>query len=261
SAGGLIQAWLQNGSARSGLERVDALFDEPRATGVPANGASWTWSPAGRDAPLSLAPPARIAIVGPSGCGKTSFVERLIGLRRPIAGELTLGGAERGSVGADQALARFAYAAQDVRLLDGTVRQNLALADPLASESAMWVALEDAGLAERLRMAPTGLDTPAGPNGAFMSGGERRRLGLARAYLKDAPWLVLDEPTEGLDRATERVVLERLDQRLRERGQGLIVITHRAPALSLCRVVVSASGMDGAGRLLAKVHTPGLERV
>ena len=145
--------------------------------------------------------------------------------------------------------ALFAYAAQDVRLIDGSVRDNLRLADPNARDEALWAVLEDAALSVRFRNSPLGLDTPVGADGQALSGGERRRLGLARAYLRPAPWLVLDEPTEGLDFATEAQVLWRLQQRLARTGQGLLLVSHRPSPAALCEQVVGIEGVDGERRM------------
>ncbi|MNS74839.1 putative ABC transporter ATP-binding protein [compost metagenome] len=127
------------------------------------------------------------------------------------------------------------------------MRENLKLALPSANDDALWVALEDAELADRIRAAPAGLNAPLGENGARLSGGERRRLGLARAYLRPAPWLVLDEPTEGLDAATEARVLERLAARLERTGQGLILVSHRPAPLALCDQRLRVTGLSPSG--------------
>ena len=189
-----------------------------------------------RDVSLTIAEGEFVSLLGPSGCGKTTMIERLIGLRDTAS-----------AVRADRAL--FAYAAQDVRLIDGTVRDNLRLADPTADDERLWAALQDAGLDQRLR-GGRGLDLAIGPDGARLSGGERRRLGLARALLRSAPWLVLDEPTEGLDAATERRVLDRLDARLKSTDQGLILISHRPAPVCLCGLTLRATAMDADGRLM-----------
>ncbi|MEI9904592.1 MAG: ATP-binding cassette domain-containing protein [Asticcacaulis sp.] len=94
-------------------------------------------------------------------------------------------------------------------------------------ELRLFAALEDAALAGRVRVLPKGLDTWIGDGGVTLSGGERKRLCLARAYLRDAPVLLLDEPTEGLDLATEAMVVARLEARLARSGQGLVLVSHR----------------------------------
>ena len=129
--------------------------------------------------------------------------------------------------------AAFAHAPQDAALIAGTVRANLALAGS-HPDDALWDALADAVLEARVRALPQGLDSWIGENGERLSGGERRRLSLARALLRDAPWLLLDEPTEGLDPATEALVVQRLDARLERTGQGLVLVSHRAAPRALC---------------------------
>lgn len=255
AAGSLAAAFRQGGAAREAVARLDALAPEvtPRA-GVRPQGAD-LWSGLANE---TVVPPARLAFVGPSGCGKTSLIERLLGLREPLRGEWRVGGVDLPDLAPGAAAALFAYAAQDVRLLDASVRDNLRLAAPEASDDALWAALEDAAIADRVRAAPEGLDLAVGPNGSKLSGGEWRRLALARAYLRPAAWLVLDEPTEGLDAVTEAQVLMRLDRRLRERGQGLILVSHRPAPITLCRHVIRveapaavASPAEEMGRILA----------
>ncbi|PZQ48493.1 MAG: ABC transporter ATP-binding protein, partial [Phenylobacterium zucineum] len=128
----------------------------------------------------------------------------------------------------------FAWLPQDAGLIAGTVRDNLRLAAPKATDAQLWDVLEAAALADRIRAAPQGLAAYLGDDGERLSGGERRRLALARAYLRDAPWLLLDEPTEGLDAATEMLVVDRLRERLDRTGQGLVLVSHRAAPTAVC---------------------------
>ncbi len=246
SAAGLATALHQNGSADEALDRLDSLLSD----GSPA--------PLRQELETALTlgpvagpfePPARIGIHGPSGSGKTTLVERLIGLREIAPGDARIAGMDASDLPAAERRTLFAYAAQDIRLLDGTIRQNLLLAGP-ADDAALWSALADAALAERVRADPRGLDARIGSNGQKLSGGERRRLGLARAYLRDAPWLVLDEPTEGLDEDTEAQVLAALERRLSTRGQGLILVSHRAPPLALCGRLYRTAGTERGGRVV-----------
>ncbi|WP_404415908.1 amino acid ABC transporter ATP-binding/permease protein [Brevundimonas vesicularis] len=245
SAAGLVVALHQNGSAAQALSRLDAAMPTASSRhGRPLSTATLGLANLGPE----LAPPYRLGVFGPSGAGKTTLIERLIGLRTPQAGEMRLGGMDAVDIAPEDRRRLFAYAAQDVRLLNGSVRENLLLAGP-ADEAALWAALDDAALGDRLRAEPLGLDTPVGPNGERLSGGERRRLGLARAYLRDAPWLVLDEPTEGLDAATEAQVLDRLQNRLAKHGQGLILVSHRAPPMALCDRSIRVEGLGSDGHL------------
>ncbi|MEJ8630398.1 ATP-binding cassette domain-containing protein [Sphingomonas sp. I4] len=139
-------------------------------------------------------PGSRIALTGPSGCGKTTLVEGLLGLRPLRPGRVGIDGRDAADLAPAILRATFAWAPQDAALMAGTVRDNLRMADPYASEDRLWQALGDAALAAVVRALPDGLDTWLGDDGARLSGGERRRLSLARAYLADAPWLLLDEP-------------------------------------------------------------------
>ena len=245
AAGGLVAALHQNGAAAQAQARLDAALPDV-ATEYARMPQDDAVALIGAGDPLS--PPARLGLFGPSGVGKTTLVERLIGLRPALADEMRIGGVDIADIAPGDRRALFAYAAQDVRLLDGSVRDNLRLAGP-ADAAAMWRALDDAGLAARIMAEPLGLDAPVGSNGERLSGGERRRLNLARAYLRDAPWLVLDEPTEGLDAATEAHVLAALDRRLAERGQGLILISHRTPPMALCPRTIRIEGLAEDGRI------------
>ena len=245
SAAGLTGALHLGGRAEEALDRLDAAL--PPASILHGR------IPDGTDLVLNtldqrLIPPARIGLYGPSGAGKTSLIERLCGLRDALPDEAALGGVDLAEIAPDLRRPLFAYAAQDVRLLDDSWRRNLLLAGP-ADEAALWAALEDAQLADRVRAEPQGLDAPVGPNGERLSGGERRRLGLARAFLRNAPWLVLDEPTEGLDAETEARVLAALDRRLADGGQGLILVSHRPAPMRLCPLQVRVEGLEPDGRV------------
>ncbi|MEG1453846.1 ATP-binding cassette domain-containing protein, partial [Brevundimonas sp.] len=162
---------------------------------------------------------------------------------------IRLDGNDLTQVSPQQARALFSYAPQQAQFITGTVAQNLRLAAPTAADEDLWAALEDACLAPRILQSPQGLNMQLGENARYLSGGERRRLGLARAYLRHAPFLVLDEPTEGLDAATEACIIERLDNRLKLTGQGLILISHRPAPLRLCHDIGMVTGRDSLGRV------------
>lgn len=226
-AAGLVRAAQQREASRSAIKRIDALLIEPDqgATRPPADVLDILGE--------VLKPGERLAITGPSGSGKTSILAALVGLVAPKRGAIKVGGAplENMTIGCARGL--FAYAPQDARLVTGTVAENLCLAAEDADEATLWEALSDAQLAERIRAMPAGLRTWIGDGGETLSGGERRRLSLARAYLRPAPWLLLDEPTEGLDAKTEAAVVAALDRRLKRTGQGLMMVSHRPAPLAL----------------------------
>lgn len=204
----------------------------------------------GLDADLS--PGDRIAILGRSGSGKTTLIERMIGLRRAQPGDVSFGGVEASDLSETARRRLFAYAPQETRFISGTLRQNLSLAAPQPSDADLWRALEDVGLADRFRQG-RGLETPLADDARGLSGGERRRLALARAYLRPAPWLVLDEPTEALDAVAEAHIIAALERRLATTGQGLILISHRAPVLALAACFIS---MDAERELAPGASDP-----
>ncbi|WP_338468299.1 ATP-binding cassette domain-containing protein [Novosphingobium sp. ZN18A2] len=175
---------------------------------------------------------ARVAVCGPSGSGKTMLLEQLAGERwasLPVA----LGGAALSALPASAIAAGFSLSPQDAPVVIGTVADNLRVARPHVDEAAMWRALELACLDVRVRALPGGLDTRIGEGGVALSGGERKRLSLARAVLAERPWLLLDEPTEGLDARTEAELVQRLSAWLDRTGTGLVIASHRAAPLAL----------------------------
>jgi ATP-binding cassette subfamily C protein CydC len=249
SAGNLLNALRQNGAVAVAVQRLGELLDGEAPIATSAAEPALRLS----SADLRLAPPQRLAVVGRSGAGKTTLIERMMHLRAPVPGEVAFADVDSAGLSPDTVRSLFAYAPQQAVLMAGTVRENLRLAAPSADDDQLWAVLEDAGLTDRIRAAPGGLDAPLGENGARLSGGERRRLGLARAYLRPAPWLVLDEPTEGLDAATEAKVLDRLAQRLQRTGQGLILVSHRPAPLALCDQTLTVSGIAPDGHVQARI--------
>jgi ATP-binding cassette subfamily C protein CydC len=227
-ADGLVRAFEQDGALDEAARRLDpflaagaALDHIPRPDLSPVLRIE---TGLGR---IDLRPGERLAIVGRSGCGKTTLLEGFMRLRPILRGRLWIGGVDVADLSDESARQMFAYAPQDPTLLSGTIRDNLRLAAPLATDAQLWSALFDAALDAKIMSLPERLDTWIGEDGQRLSGGERRRLALARAYLRGSPWLVLDEPTEGLDAATEAEVFRRLETRLRRTGQGLLVVSHR----------------------------------
>jgi ATP-binding cassette subfamily C protein CydC len=251
-AGAYLRGLQRRGQLAAAQDRLGAMLTMPVVAPAPMIGdvPSIVLGPFG----ICLPPGTITGLVGPSGCGKTTLLEQLMRLRQTVRGRLAVGGVDVHDV--DPAALRrcFAFAAQDAALLAGTVRDNLLLAHPAATEPELWDVLHDAALDERVRGLPQGLDTWLGDNGARLSGGERRRLVLARAYLRPAPWLLLDEPTEGLDERTEALVIARLQDRLARTGQGVILVSHRPAPLLICQSVFT---LGAAGPLPRKSVHPG----
>jgi ATP-binding cassette subfamily C protein CydC len=225
-------------SARRLFEAADATppVIEPTTPAAPPSGHAikvegvrFTW---GADRPavfdgLDLEVPegARVALLGPSGAGKSTLAALLLKLAAPQGGRITLGGADIATLAADDVRARIACLTQDARLFDDSIADNLRIARPGADDAALWRALDAAGIGDLVRNLPEGLATRCGEAGARFSGGQARRLALARALLSEAPVLILDEPAAGLDPETERAFLETLGEATA--GRSVILIVHR----------------------------------
>lgn len=224
-----VRSALREAVVAEGLERVAALAgiaSEPS----PQSGAVASPLCIGT---VELAPGGRLAITGPSGSGKTTLIETLAGLRAaPLL--LTVEGTPVSELTAAHLASQFALAPQSPQLIAGTIGDNLRLARPGVDDAAMWAALETTCLAERVRGMRDGLNSLIGEAGGTLSGGEQKRLSLARALLAQRPWLVADEPSEGLDPATEADLVTRLDAWLDTTGTGLILVSHRPAPRALC---------------------------
>jgi thiol reductant ABC exporter CydC subunit len=170
-----------------------------------------------------------VAIVGPSGSGKSTLAQILLRFWEYDAGACRLGGREMRTLPQDEARQRFAVVSQQTHLFNTTIYENLRLARPEATEEEIIAAAKAAQLHHVVQCLPDGYATRIGENGHLLSGGERQRLAIARALLKDAPILLLDEPTAHLDLATERMVLRHLLDAARQRTT--LLITHRLVGL------------------------------
>jgi ATP-binding cassette subfamily C protein CydCD len=174
---------------------------------------------------LDLPHGSTVALVGHSGAGKSTLAHLLLRFWDPEDGRIVLAGSDIREYRIDDLRRQVALVSQDTYLFNGTIAENLRIARPDASDAELMAALEQASLAELVESLPAGLETSVGERGAQLSGGERQRIAIARAVLKDAPVLILDEATAHLDSVNERLVRDALE-RLRHR-RTTIVIAHR----------------------------------
>ncbi len=193
------------------------------------------------DVTLRVAPGARVAVVGRSGAGKTTLARLLVRFRDPDAGAVELGGLDLRRTGQDELRHAVRLASQEAHLFTTTVRQNVLLANPDADDAAVLAALERAGLGPWIAALPLGLETNVGEEGTQVSGGQRRRIALARAFLSDARFLVIDEPTAHLDPRGARELLADLGAD-RSDTRGMLVISHTVEGLEAFDEIVVLDG-------------------
>lgn len=244
AATALPAAATQHARSRAAAERLDALIGEggegdgsapvpaerPATASLTARDLTAGWSP---DAPcvrgldLDLAPGSRLAVVGPSGSGKSTLLATLAGLLAPLGGEVSTDAASL-----REAVTMFA---EDGHVFATTLRENLRVVRGDLTDEEALAALAAVGLDDWLATLPHGLDTMLGPDGTTVSGGERRRLLLARAVVRRGPVLLLDEPTEHLDTARGDALLAALltpgDESLVPASSTVVVVTHRPEAV------------------------------
>ena len=174
---------------------------------------------------FNVNPGSKTAIVGPSGAGKSTIANLAVRFWDPLAGEVRFGGTDLRDYSQADLRSRIGLVGQNTRLFNTTLRANLRLAKPDASDEELDEVLRRVRLDELKDRLPNGLDTWLGEQGMRFSGGERQRLAIARVLLKDAPMLILDEPTANLDPVTEREVLGAIFELFHDRT--ILMITHR----------------------------------
>lgn len=253
---GLPAAAAQLATARAALGRVFGLLDQPDPVSEPTApaplpadhrleliGVSARW-PGGpdvlHDVDLALPPGRRIAVVGPSGSGKSTLAAVLVRFLDPSAGKVALGGVDTRDLAGDDVRTVVGLLTDDARLFDTTIRENLRIGDRGADDDRLRAALADARLLDWVDSLPSGLDTMVGEQGSRLSGGQRRRLALARALLADFPILVMDEPTEHLDEPTADALTA--DLLAATRGRTTVLITHRLTGLAEVDEIVVVHG-------------------
>ena len=228
-------------SSRAAADRVFEILDskdephseegealpEPVLGDVRLENVSFSYGaqPTLQDVTLHAKPGETIALVGPTGAGKSTIVSLLCRFYEYDSGSITIDGHELNQTRKRSLRSALGYVTQEAFLFNGSVRENLLLAKPEADETELWKALESARASGLVCELPDGLDTKVGERGVKLSGGEKQRLSIARALLKDPPILLLDEATASVDSETERLIQEALEALMADRSA--FVIAHR----------------------------------
>ena len=214
--------------------------------------------PALNDFSLNISHGKMLALVGATGAGKTTVASLLLRFIEPDQGRITVGGVPLSEIDLAMWRARVAWVPQMPHLFHGSIADNLRLAKPGASDAELMAAAQAAHAHEFIQALPQGYDTAIGEGGARLSGGQRQRLAVARAFLKDAPFLILDEATAHLDSASEAAIREALDNLMR--GRTVLIIAHSlALANAADRIAVLDRGRvieTGDPRQLLGRHGP-----
>lgn len=260
-------------SARSQLAIVDELLavqplPQAEATALPADGSvelhgvSFRYADAQaevlRDIDLRVAPGSMVALVGASGSGKTTLIRLIARFFDVSAGAIKIGGVDVRQLSSAQLAGQISQIFQDAYLFHGTIADNIRIGKADASDAQVREAAAAAGVTEIIERLPEGLDTPVGEGGTRLSGGERQRISIARALIKDAPILLVDEATAALDAQNQAAIAETLT-RLRGK-RTMIVIAHQLSTVAMADqvVVLDDGGIAQQGTPAHLSRTPGL---
>lgn len=226
SAAGKVEEILQTDTSRPYNPELPA--DPEHFDGIRMEHVSYGYegrSRALQDVSLTIPRGSSVALVGLSGCGKSTAASLLMRFCDPDQGMIFIEGKEYRSVTPQQFRTNIAMVPQQVNLFSGTIRENLLLADPNANDEKLKEALSEAGLGSFLKTLPKGLDSDVGNAGAALSGGQRQKMGIARALLSEAQYMIFDEATSSVDPQSEREIWETIGRLSKTRT--LIIISHR----------------------------------
>ncbi|GAC86814.1 ABC transporter cysteine exporter CydD [Gluconobacter thailandicus F149-1 = NBRC 100600] len=206
--------------------------DAAHSLSITAKDLSFAWNqergPVIHNVSFTLPAGETLILEGPSGSGKSTLLELLLGFVAPSEGRIFLGGQDMANMTPRQISSQISWIGQKPVLFAGTIRENILFAKPDASEPELDAAISAAAMDRYLPLLPAGLETRIGEGGFGLSGGQAQRIAIARAFLKNAPILLLDEPTSHLDPATEAEILDSL-HRLTQ-GRTVVLCTHSAQA-------------------------------
>ena len=250
TVGGLF-AGLQSSfaSARRALELLDEVPEVAersaarplkRAAGtIEFRNVSFSYNTDGpvlRDISFSIPPKTRVGIVGATGAGKTTIASLLTRFYDPVSGQILLDGIDVRDYKLADLRNQFSIVQQETVLFSTSIAENIAYARPDATQALIVEAAKLANAHDFISRLPNGYRTEVGERGMTLSGGERQRIALARAFLKDAPILILDEPTSSVDVATEAAILEAMERLTK--GRTTFIIAHRLSTLAHCDLLL-----------------------
>jgi len=275
-------AWAMEGATAGArrcfevLDREDDVVDAPDAVaigrtdgGITLEKVSFGYGsaqPVLQGIDLSIAPNQIVAIVGGTGAGKSTLLSLVPRFYDPDSGTVALDGRNLRAITKKSLRANIAIVLQDTLLFSTTIRENIAYGRPDATDEEIREAARRAQADEFINRLPAGYDSPVGERGGHLSVGQRQRIGIARAFLKDAPILLLDEPTSALDPTTEAAIMETIKELMR--GRTTLIVTHRLATIhGVDRIVVLEHGriaeqgtgpeLVGKGGVYAKLYASG----
>lgn len=250
-------AWALEGAAAGAqrcfeiLDHADDVRDAPNALALTGTTGSIRFEniafgytadrPILQGVNLDLRPGERVAFVGGTGAGKSTLLSLVPRFYDPIAGRVLLDGRDLREISKKSLRAQISLVLQDTLLFSTTIRENIAYGRPDATDAEIIEAAERAQAGDFIRDLPRGFDSPVGERGGHLSVGQRQRIGIARAFLKDSPILLLDEPTSALDPSTERAIMDTLETLMH--GRTTLIISHRLSTVhGLDKIVVLKGG-------------------
>jgi ATP-binding cassette subfamily C protein LapB len=203
-------------------------------------GVSFTYpdatTPALKNVSFTIKQGEKVAFIGKIGSGKSTIAKLLLKLYEPNEGTILVGGIDISQIDPAQLRKAFAYVPQDIHLFRGTIKENILSSNQFASHKQLIDAAKISKTENFIKMHPMGFDMPIGERGAGLSGGQRQSVGIARAFVSNAPYLVMDEPTNALDQTTENEILKSLENNIEDKT--MILITQKMTLLNLAHRVI-----------------------